>query len=88
MNAVSMSIYSTHHSVPYAIHETRRYPRNVRLWVFFLYAESFFFSKKEKKREETKKTKIQKKEEEEEEGKEMFQMTTKAATAIAQKSHD
>jgi hypothetical protein len=47
---------------------------------FFIYAESSFFPKKERKATSNEKTKIKKNEEE----KEMFKMTTKAATAIAQ----
>jgi hypothetical protein len=70
MNEVLMSIYLKHHLMPYAIHETRRHPRNVRLWVLFSIQRKFLKRKKRSKREPK------------EEG--SFQMTTKAATAIAQ----
>ena len=66
MNVMLMSIYSKHHLMPYAIHEMRRHPRNVR----------FCFQRKKIKSEKKRKKKKK------------IEMTTKAATVIAQQSND
>jgi len=59
MNEVLMSIYLKHHSMPYAIHEMRRHPRNVRFEFFSLSIRRKFwvFVQRKEKREGKKKQK-------------------------------